>query len=977
VLVLWDGGVILFWGGAVKFFNPSNLRVLPGADEAVHHEHGQLIGLEDTTSDALPEQDLNFWQRLLAKLQSWLPKKPKLDRSPKKSGTRHNSLFKDDQRNKRGLIEKQIKIVSAFHLKQNQSGKGNTKAKHKGQVSVAVADNDAKFVWAQGERLLADRAHDQGKALAAGTSTSQQPPATSGYLGDGVFPTAGLALSGGGIRSAAFCAGAMQGLAAHKINSDESAFGLFDYLSTVSGGGYIGSTVSLNSAASQGFNLLDPTGERKDSETMKSIRNGTNYLKFGRLLPTIFNIVIYMRGLIVNFFMVAFVLLLLAAVTLLANKSHTSLTKPDIFGIDVPPEWTLTPYLAITVGLLVLLILFNIFWANVISFRPPERAGLQSEVTWLPVALLTIICGAFLLELQPLVVHNMIGPPIDKAIVSGCGATELESHCTDAQGHLLPLGHTCKPELVVRSCKKPGVDNPKSGAEFNGGPFSKLFDWLKYLLGPFLAIVTVFSQTLGEYFKSEEVQTGWTAFIKRNASRIIVWSAGIIFFALLWVLYLYLVYWGIDMSKADAEYDRSVPLAISRIFDWWRSECPNWKNIGWLYMFSSLVIFCLTALLHPNANSLHRLYRDRLGQSFCFVQNGQEKLLVHDVKLSQLQKKRPIHIINTAINLQRSKVVKSMGRKADFFMFTPYRIGSVATGYAPTRQMEQLNSGSDIDIATATAISGAAFSSNMGSVSMKPLAPLLAFLNVRLGHWFPNPKLVKGQSALQPNFWYLANEAMGNLHENRDKIYLTDGGHIENLGVFELLRRRCRLIVAIDAEADPNMAFTSFVQLQRFARIDLGARIEMSWSQIAATSIESMSCKSGAKKGPHCAIGKIIYDNGGMGIVLYIKSSVTGDENDYVREYNRRNSIFPHETTGDQFFSEEQFEVYRALGFHIVSGLLSGEHLVQTSAGLEHLDDIKAKGEAVAEAAMLLGVVQKNHDPAPAQPIIHHLKMMA
>jgi len=83
--------------------------------------------------------------------------------------------------------------------------------------------------------------------------------------------------------------------------------------------------------------------------------------------------------------------------------------------------------------------------------------------------------------------------------------------------------------------------------------------------------------------------------------------------------------------------------------------------------------------------------------------------------------------------------------------------------------------------------------------------------------------------------------------------------------------------------------------------------------------------------GPHAALGTIDYDGGQTGQLLYIKSSLSGDENDYVRDYARRYDQFPHESTGDQFFSEEQFEVYRALGFHIASRLLSGEDKLQVS----------------------------------------------
>ena len=77
-------------------------------------------------------------------------------------------------------------------------------------------------------------------------------------------------------------------------------------------------------------------------------------------------------------------------------------------------------------------------------------------------------------------------------------------------------------------------------------------------------------------------------------------------------------------------------------------------------------------------------------------------------------------------------------------------------------------------------------------------------------------------------------------------------------------------------------------------------------------------------EGPHCGVGRIFYENGAEGIIVYFKSSLTGDEKDYVLDYKKRYPAFPHETTSDQFFSEEQFEVYRALGFHMVDGFFSG-----------------------------------------------------
>jgi hypothetical protein len=237
-------------------------------------------------------------------------------------------------------------------------------------------------------------------------------------------------------------------------------------------------------------------------------------------------------------------------------------------------------------------------------------------------------------------------------------------------------------------------------------------------------------------------------------------------------------------------------------------------------------------------------------------------------------------------------------------------------------------------------VSGAAASSNMGSATIKPLVPTLALLNVRLGYWLTNPAEVAG-TLKKGLIWqafdklYFLKEALGLLTEDSETIYLTDGGHIENLGVYELFRRRCKLIIAIDAEADPDMSFGSLVKLERYARIDFGLRIDLSWAAIRDATREASAevaatggvAPDRAPHGPHCALGTIYYprkagetdDTNSTGVLLYIKSSFTGDENDYVVDYKRRNPSFPHETTLDQLFSEEQFEVYRDLGFHAVN----------------------------------------------------------
>jgi hypothetical protein len=381
--------------------------------------------------------------------------------------------------------------------------------------------------------------------------------------------------------------------------------------------------------------------------------------------------------------------------------------------------------------------------------------------------------------------------------------------------------------------------------------------------------------------------------------------------------------------------------------------------------------------MQPNANSLHPLYRDRLSKAFLFKPwpaaqpqrqaqpraNMRVPWPIDPTKPDLVEEWRPklsaitglegpYHLINTALNVEASRVANRRGRNADFFIFTPKYIGSKTTGYVRTEEIEEVAAG--LTLATAMAASGAAVSSNMGAETIKPLTATLALLNVRLGYWLRNPAklcLAKQEGSragvtkidhrnLLANYYFIG-EVFGKLSEKRKSVYLTDGGHIENLGIYELLRRRCQVIIAVDAEADPQMAFGSFNILERFALIDLGVRIDLPWQPIADESLVTSRAIDNAgalsnqgdaaasdkpsqvakNHGPHCAIGEISYPGGRKGVLVYIKASLTGDENDYVFDYKKRYSDFPHETTIDQMFTEEQFEAYRALGFHAAFGL--------------------------------------------------------
>jgi hypothetical protein len=202
-------------------------------------------------------------------------------------------------------------------------------------------------------------------------------------------------------------------------------------------------------------------------------------------------------------------------------------------------------------------------------------------------------------------------------------------------------------------------------------------------------------------------------------------------------------------------------------------------------------------------------------------------------------------------------------------------------------------------------------SSYMGLGSMPTLTALLTFLNVRLGFWIRKPAK-RGFAA--PGFSCLLREMIGvDMSEKANWLNLSDGGHIENTGVYELLRRRCKFIICVDGESDPIFTFQGLMTLVRHAQIDFGVRIEPNLNDIR------LDPKTGYSK-CHFHLCRIHYP-GGIGLLLYIKLSVTGNESELIRRYRINNPDFPHQTTLDQFFDQEQFEAYRQLGIHATEGL--------------------------------------------------------
>lgn len=274
----------------------------------------------------------------------------------------------------------------------------------------------------------------------------------------------------------------------------------------------------------------------------------------------------------------------------------------------------------------------------------------------------------------------------------------------------------------------------------------------------------------------------------------------------------------------------------------------------------------------------------------------------------------PFPIVNCTLNLGGSSDLAIQTRQSASFSLTPLRCGFSRRmgGFAPTVYPTGGYAGG-VTLGQAVAVSGAAASPNMGYNTSPLVAFLLTMFNVRLGWWFPNPvgqwwnsQRLHGLSVL-----YLLRELFGKADEGGGFVNVSDGGHFENLGIYELVRRRAKVIIAGDAECDSALAFGSLGNVIRICETDFGAKIDIDTGSLGKAGEEGLSRT-------HCAIGRIHYSNGSQGYLIYLKASITGDESPEIVQYRASHREFPHETTADQFFSEDQFESYRRLGNHIV-----------------------------------------------------------
>ena len=388
---------------------------------------------------------------------------------------------------------------------------------------------------------------------------------------------------------------------------------------------------------------------------------------------------------------------------------------------------------------------------------------------------------------------------------------------------------------------------------------------------------------------------------------------------------------------------------------------PQWV---W-FLGISIALLVFSGLSDETLWSMHPFYKRRLASAYALERKSWSKAEALDFDTVRLlsayespageNQEWPELIICAAANISDVGATPT-GRRAVSFTFGPNEIGGPDTGYIATDQMEAAldwRRRRDITLQAAVAISGAALSPAMGKMTRPSVTALLALANARLGVWLPNPRWVLAMRKQEPNaVWsqrprirYLFNEMLGKHPRDGLFLYVTDGGHWENLGLVELLRRGCTEIYCFDAAGDKVDTFFTLGEAVALARTELGVEIGINPEALEPHDLPAgdgqHTPRTGAggaadedADGGHVSkrtadehrdprrsdtdhvVAQFVYPNRVKGRLVYCKAAVTHGDPWDVKAYAEKDHDFPAHGTVHQLYHEERFEAYRELGFH-------------------------------------------------------------
>jgi Patatin-like phospholipase len=860
-----------------------------------------------------------------------------------------------------------------------------------------------------------------------------------------------LCLSGGGIRSATFALGVVQALARLSLLTR------FDYLSTVSGGGYIGSWLTAwihrhpNGVSGVMQDLRTGSSDNHDREPkpIKWLRQYSNYLspRLGLLSADSWTLLgCYLRNLTLNWL----ILVPLIAAVLIAPRFLTSLVRGTSSELGLGqslPDWSL--HLGLLCGLAALTYL-HLYRPSLAALRAHGRWKRLERQQWFLIAgLAPLTIAAFLLT-NAWAWYRNAGGQIDLLSFGGLssrGTFVLGGALIHAIGWLVSAlllrrwrgisGRLLTEFLVILwSGAVGGLLLWSVLAEIPSDiPVADFAEWyatfaIPGFLSMFLLTATLFVGVASRYTDDHDREWwgragAWTLIVMLTwsaAGTLVIFGPGLLSYtpALMasvggvsGVIALVLGFSSRTEATGKAKpdlldliLDRAVrvaaPLFIACLLvlvtlgtsgllhliaglydpaildtqaiglrvpsDAWGHALILHNSPLWLLLELALALVAsagaMSVVININKFSLHSMYRNRLIRAYLgatrLPEYGAERrpnlftgfdvrdnVQLHELADTTGRIKKPFHVLNMAINLVRGDNLAWQQRKAQSFTTSPLYCGSWNLGYRRAKQYGangRLHRA--ITLGTAMAISGAAASPNMGYHSAPAVTFLLAFFNVRLGWWLGNPgpagRHTFDQSCPRIAVRPLFAEAFGLTDAANPYVYLSDGGHFENLGLYEMVLRRCHYIVISDASCDTARSFVDLGNALRKIRIDLGIDIEIH-TELLQVQPENRLSRA------HYALGIIRYDQvdreASPGLLIYLKPSLTGNEPADVTQYASCHDEFPHEPTADQFFDESQFESYRALGFHIAEKVF-GQPMSKGTGQAELLFDSFRSGRA-------------------------------
>jgi hypothetical protein len=365
-------------------------------------------------------------------------------------------------------------------------------------------------------------------------------------------------------------------------------------------------------------------------------------------------------------------------------------------------------------------------------------------------------------------------------------------------------------------------------------------------------------------------------------------------------------------------------------------------------------VLLLSSMVNIDQISPHKMYRDRLMETFLKTPGSapagdlkRRSDAANGTRLSALAAAphwSPYPLINCNVILTNAVAPHYRARLGDSFLLSPLYCGSNATGYMATTHFER----DLMTLPTAMAISGAAANPHAGNFgegksTQNAVSFLMTFFGLRLGYWSFNPasKLFGLSRWVRPNYLLPGLGSLLGLHHSERNMFieLSDGGHFDNTGVYELIRRRVPVIIIADGGADPDDTFDSLGNMIERCRVDFGTSIVFPDADydltglipgsMAASSLESAKLYDQkymlAMRG--YAVGDIVYpplpEQGSfVGKVVYIKTCLTRNLPGDLYAYKSANPSYPNQPTLDQFFDERQFEAYRELGYQLTRQFL-------------------------------------------------------